>query len=598
MKKIILVVLSLILVLGMFPTVTFAEATSDDIIILYENDVHCAVEGYSKLAAMKKELSETYTNVGVVSVGDFVQGGTLGAVSKGEYIVNLMNKVGYDAIALGNHEFDYQLPRLNELNAMSYTKFISCNFQKIGEDKSYFEPYTIVSYGNVKVAYIAITTPETINSSSPAQFKNDKGELIYTFNESKLYDIVQTKINAAETAGADYVIALSHIGYDESGNLADITDVIENTDGFDVVLDAHSHSVIEEAVIKDKSGDDVLLSSTGTKFEYIGKLTITEDGPHTELVETATYEKTDATVDAYLAEINESYAELGNRVIGQSTVTLNTHDGDTRLVRNSETALGNLCSDALRVMTGADVSYVNGGGLRAPIEAGEVTFNDIFSVFPFNNQIVTAEISGQILIDFLEMAVMNYPEEDGSFPHMSGVTFSVNKSIPTSVKVDANGFFEKVDGAYRVYNVKVLDKTSGEYKALDPNGKYVIAGFNYFLLDFGGGMTMFEDAKILDAEGTLDVELLENYIVEHLGGVIGEEYAEVKNNITFTEGIIEDPADNNNQENNDQESQENNNQGENDQKQPKDTIYIVWIIVAVVGVSILIVTVIVIKKRR
>lgn len=101
---------------------------------------------------MKKELSETYTNVGVVSVGDFVQGGTLGAVSKGEYIVNLMNKVGYDAIALGNHEFDYQLPRLNELNAMLNTKFISCNFQKIGEDKSYFEPYTIVSYGNVDVA--------------------------------------------------------------------------------------------------------------------------------------------------------------------------------------------------------------------------------------------------------------------------------------------------------------------------------------------------------------------------------------------------------------------------------------------------------------
>ena len=110
---------------------------------------------------MKNEVSETYTNVGVVSVGEFVQGGTLGAVSKGEYIVNLMNKVGYDAIALGNHEFDYQLPRLNELNAMSNTKFISCNFQKIGEDKSYFEPYTIVSYGSVDIAYIAITTPES-----------------------------------------------------------------------------------------------------------------------------------------------------------------------------------------------------------------------------------------------------------------------------------------------------------------------------------------------------------------------------------------------------------------------------------------------------
>ena len=591
MKKIILVVLSLILVLGMFPTVTFAEATSDDIIILYENDVHCAVEGYSKLAAMKNELSETYTNVGVVSVGDFVQGGTLGAVSKGEYIVNLMNKVGYDAIALGNHEFDYQLPRLNELNAMSNTKFISCNFQKIGEDKTYFEPYTIVSYGNVDVAYIAITTPETINSSSPAQFKNDKGELIYTFNESKLYDIVQTNINAAETAGADYVIALSHIGYDESGNLADITDVIENTDGFDVVLDAHSHSVIEEKVIKDKSGDDVLLTSTGTKFEYIGKLTIKNGAFDTELVEVESYTKTDPVVDAYITEINENYAQLGNRKIGESKVEFITHDKDgNRLVRNAETNLGNFCSDALRVMTGADMSFVNGGGLRAPMESGEVTFNDIFSVFPFNNQIVTAEISGQILIDFLEMAVMNYPEEDGSFPHMSGVTFSVNKSIPTSVKVDANGFFEKVDGAYRVYNVKVLDKTSGEYKALDPNGKYVIAGFNYFLLDFGGGMTMFKDAKILDAEGALDVELLENYIVEHLGGVIGEEYAEVKPNISFTDGVITEIPDNN--ENNEEEDKE------PSSPQTGDNSYIVvWALLLIISATCIVVLEIYRRKK-
>ena len=591
MKKIILVVFSLILVLGMFPTVTFAEATSDDIIILYENDVHCAVEGYSKLAAMKNELLETHTNVGVVSVGDFVQGGTLGAVSKGEYIVNLMNKVGYDAIALGNHEFDYQLPRLNELNAMSNTKFISCNFQKIGEDKTYFEPYTIVSYGNVDVAYIAITTPETINSSSPAQFKNDKGELIYTFNESKLYDIVQTNINAAETAGADYVIALSHIGYDESGNLADITDVIENTDGFDVVLDAHSHSVIEEKVIKDKSGDDVLLTSTGTKFEYIGKLTIKNGAFDTELVEVESYTKTDPVVDAYITEINENYAQLGNRKIGESKVEFITHDKDgNRLVRNAETNLGNFCSDALRVMTGADMSFVNGGGLRAPMESGDITFNDIFSVFPFNNQIVTAEISGQILIDFLEMAVMNYPEEDGSFPHMSGVTFSVNKSIPTSVKVDTNGFFEKVDGAYRVYNVKVLDKTSGEYKALDPNGKYVLAGFNYFLLDFGGGMTMFKDAKILDAEGTLDVELLENYIVEHLGGVIGEEYAEVKPNISFTDGVITETPDNN--ENNEQEDKE------PSSPQTGDNSYIVvWVLLLIISATCIVVLEIYRRKK-
>ncbi|MBP1576441.1 MAG: bifunctional metallophosphatase/5'-nucleotidase, partial [Oscillospiraceae bacterium] len=228
-QKTISFVFALCMVLSVFTGAVWAK-DNDTIVILYENDVHCAVEGYSKLAAMKNELLENYAHVGVVSCGDFVQGGTLGAVSKGEYIVNLMNKVGYDAIALGNHEFDYHLSRLLELNEMSNTKFLSCNFAKIGEEKSFFDSYTIVSYGDVDVAYIGITTPETINSSSPAQFKNDDGEMIYTFHEANLFEIVQETIDDAKAAGADYVIALSHIGYAESGDWSDITDVIENTE--------------------------------------------------------------------------------------------------------------------------------------------------------------------------------------------------------------------------------------------------------------------------------------------------------------------------------------------------------------------------------
>lgn len=509
------------------------------IVILYENDVHCAVDGYSKLVAMKNELSEEYDHVGVVCAGDFVQGGTLGAVSKGEYIIELMNHVGYDAIALGNHEFDYLLPRLTELCEMSDTEFLSCNFVSIGEDASYFEPYTIVSYGKVDVAYIGITTPETFTSTNPSQFMNSSGEFIYSFSEDRLYEVVQDNIDEAKDAGADYVIALAHVGYSEADDLFDITDIIENTEGFDAVLDAHAHLVMEEVSVKDKSGEEVLLTSTGTKFEYIGKLTITDEGLDAELIETATYEKTDPDMDAHIAQINESYTELGNRKLGESKVDLITHDeNENRIVRTAETGLGNLCSDALRITTGAEIAFVNGGGLRAPLEAGEVTFNDIFSVFPFNNQVVTAEVSGQILLDMLEMGMMSYPEEDGSFPHMSGVTFCVDTTIDSSVQVDENGFFTEVAGDYRVYNVQVLDQATNTYLPLELDGTYVLAGFNYFLLDYGGGMTMFEDAKILDAEGILDVEVFENYIVDHLGGVIDEHYGQVQNRILFTEGKV------------------------------------------------------------
>ena len=535
-KRLLSCIVCICTVLCSLNAATFAK-DSEIIVILYENDVHCAVEGYSKLAAMKNELKSEYEYVGVVSSGDFVQGGTLGAVSKGEYIVELMNLVGYDAIAPGNHEFDYTISRLTELYELSETKYISCNFAKIGEEKTYFEPYTIVSYGDVDIAYIGIITPETITSARPSQFRNENGEIIYTFNESRLYELVQESIDEATEDGADYVIALSHIGYDESGELNDVTDVIENTDGLDVVLDAHSHSVIKEKIVKDKSGDDVLLSSTGTGFENIGKLTIANGEFDTELVKTETYTKTDADVDAYIAEINESYAELGNRKIGESKVELITHNEEgTRLVRTAETNLGNLCSDALFFVTNADVSYVNGGGLRAPIKSGDMTFNNIYSVVPFNNRIVTAEITGQVLLDMLEMSMISYPQEDGAFPHMSGITFSVNKSIPSSIKVDENGFFTKVDGDYRVYDVKVLDKESGNYKALELDKKYILAAADYYILNFGSGMSMFKDAKVVESEGMLDVEVLERYITDNLNGVIGEEYKDVVNRITFTDG--------------------------------------------------------------
>ena len=535
-RKILTFGIFLCILLSCFLGVVFTKDT-ETIVILYENDVHCAVDGYSKLAAMKNELSEDYEYVGVVSCGDFVQGGTLGAVSRGEYIVSLMNLVGYDAVTLGNHEFDYKLPRLDELAELMNTKPISCNFQKIGETESYFEPYSIVPYGDVDIAYIGITTPSTLSSSSPVQFKGENGEYIYTFNVDTLYDVVQASIDSAKEDGADYIIALSHIGYEEDEQYVDVVDLIENTYGFDVVLDAHSHSVIENMKLTDEGGNEVVLTSTGTKFENIGKLTISGGEITTELIETENYTNTDTTVDAKLAEINEAYSALGNRKIGKSKIELITNDADgNRLVRTTETNLGNLCADAIKTVTKADIAYVNGGGIRAPIEIGEVSFNDIFSVFPFNNQIVVAEMTGQKIRDMLEMSLMNYPAEDGSFPHVAGLTFSVNKSIPTSVKTDENTVFTGVDGEYRVYDIKVLNEDTGEYEPIKLDGTYSFASFNYFVLDQGGGMSMFDGVKILKNDGMLDVEALETYITENLGGVIGEEYAELDNRITFTDG--------------------------------------------------------------
>ena len=540
MKKTIAVVLSLIFVLGIFSTVAFAESTADDIIILYENDVHCVVEGYSKLSAMKKELQQTHNHVGVVSGGDYIQGNSLGVVSRGEYIVNLMNLVGYDAVTLGNHEFDYHMDRLGELVEMMNTKPICCNFQRIGEDASHFKPYSIVSYGDIDIAYIGIITPSTITTSAPAQFKDENGEFVYTFNQSSLYDIVQDHIDSAKAEGADYVIALSHIGYADDaiyGDLEDIEDLIRNTDGFDVVLDAHSHTVIEGKTLVDEGGNRVLLSSTGTKFEYIGKLTISDGEFKTELIKTADYQNTDPAVDAYIKQIYSEYSALGDRKVGVSEVDLVVQDPDgNRLVRKAETNLGDLFAEAFRSAVNADIGYINGGNLRADILAGDITFNHLLNVLPFNNTVVLAQVSGQTIKDMLEMAMTIWPKENGGFPHLAGLTFSLNTSIPSSVVLNEQEEFIGVSGQYRVYDIKVFNRETEKYEPLSLTQMYTLAATNFLVVERGSGMKMLENAVILQDDGILDVEALERYISEELDGVVGQEYAEVKLDITFTEG--------------------------------------------------------------
>ena len=174
--------------------------------------------------------------------------------------------------------------------------------------------------------------------------------------------------------------------------------------------------------------------------------------------------------------------------------------------------------------------------MRAPIAKGEVTFNDVLSVFPFNNKVVVAEVDGQVIKDFLEMSVKYWPSESGAFPHLSGITFSVNTAIPSAAQIDENRVFSGISGQYRVYDIRVLNSESGEYEPLDVNKKYSVASDSYHLLECGDGMSMFEGAKILQNDGMLDVELLEKYITENLGGVIGDEYKDVECNITFTDG--------------------------------------------------------------
>ena len=157
------------------------------VVVLFENDVHCAVEGYAKLATLKKQLLKSTPYVTVVSCGDFVQGDVIGSISRGEHVVDIMNKVGYDVVVLGNHEFDYGVSQMFKLADLLSANVVCANFRDLRTNTIPFPPYKIIRYGNVEVAYIGFVTSTTSFSVSPKFFRDEEGRSIYDFSQSDFY---------------------------------------------------------------------------------------------------------------------------------------------------------------------------------------------------------------------------------------------------------------------------------------------------------------------------------------------------------------------------------------------------------------------------
>ncbi|MFR8519756.1 MAG: metallophosphoesterase, partial [Emergencia timonensis] len=238
-KKLLTILLAVCLVAAMMPSMVFAaNAKSDDIVVLYTNDVHCGIDdsiGYAGLAAYKADKLKETKNVVLVDAGDAIQGDLAGALSKGDYIVDIMNQVGYDVAVPGNHEFDFGMDQFLALTKKSNAKYISSNFTDTKANKTVFDPYVIKELGGKKVAFVGISTPESITKSTPAFFQDEKGNYIYDFcndkTGKKLYKAVQNAIDAAKAEGADYVIALGHMGIDDQSKPWTSREVIANTTG-------------------------------------------------------------------------------------------------------------------------------------------------------------------------------------------------------------------------------------------------------------------------------------------------------------------------------------------------------------------------------
>ncbi len=510
------------------------EPTLEPLVILHTNDVHAGIDdhiGYAGLAAYKKKMEAQYgpENVILVDAGDAIQGASVAMLTKGEAIVELMNAVGYDYFTLGNHEFDYQIPRLFELAPKLESKIISSNFIDLAQNKSVYPPYEIYTVGNIDLAFVGVATPESLTKASTQYFQNETGEFAYTFLEDKtgqkLYTQVQKSIDKARKAGAEYVIGLVHLGLEEASAPWRSTDLIANVSGLDLVLDGHSHSVIEGEIHRDKLGQDVILAQTGTKLEYIGKVVIDPRFGESKdivatLVDKSEAKDKDPALEDKIAEIKGEFTELLKKNVAFSEYDLITTVGDDLLARKGETNLGNLVADAYRTVLGTDLAVVNGGGIRANLAKGEITYEEIINLHPFGNYIISMEISGQTLKDALEMGISSYPAPNGGFLQVSGLSYDIDSSVPSSVKTDEHGDFLEITGAYRVKNIKINGNDLVE------NELYSIASSDFILKKGGDGLSMFKDSKILKDMFMADSEVLIKYIVENLNGKIGPDYAD------------------------------------------------------------------------
>ena len=523
------------------------------IVILYENDAHCAVEGYARLAGQRDAERQHTPYVAIVSSGDFAQGNTVGSLTKGEAIVRIMNTVGYDYLTIGNHEFDYTVPQMQHLSEMLTAKTLCCNFSRYEQDNDdkdddrddndLYPAYEVKDFGGTKVGFIGVATPSTFRSSTPTYFIDDNGNLLYNFHQTDTYECVQEAVNDAREEGAEIIIVLSHLGDDPE--VAYSRGLIAATHGIDVVLDGHAHHVLNERLVNDR-GDSVTLTSTGTKFAYIGRLTIdTDNRVTTELLPISDCHRVNQAVQDTVLAIQQELEARVNAPVGTTAFALADRDNqDNRLVRKQETNLGDFMADVARYTTGANIGVCNGGGLRAGLYNETITFGNIVSIWPFNNTMRVVECTGQQLLDAFEVSAANLPRENGDFMHVSGLRYTINPHVPTSVIWDDNRMFNGVGKTRRIAKMEVFMLADGEsdklpyeqrgtWQQVNPNAVYTIGGQSY-IIACSGASGMFAKMRLLPVEGepVNDVDAVCAYI-QAMGGTINDVYRRPQGRITI-----------------------------------------------------------------
>ena len=542
----------------LFSAFAFADAADADAgmpedaeqvaaVILHTNDVHVSFQdniGYDGLALYKKELEAVYDHVLLIDAGDAIQGAPIGSISKGTEIIKMMNRLGYDLAVPGNHEFDFGFEALDTCAEELDCGYTCANFCVTGGEPV-FQPWRILEAGDLKIGFIGAVAPDTFTKSTIKDILNEVGEPMYDFLADETGDRLcaglQKAIDETRQAGADYVILVSHLGNNDSITEQFRTDAVaKKLIGLDMIIDGHSHETYNRTVTC-KDHRQIPIAQTGSNMKAIGQLKIYRDGRLEETLidtvpapsdlpfETVTRGRAERCVDpemkAYLDEIVAAYAPVMGRKVGEVFYDMIVRDADGFDVsRVEENGLCDFVADAYRAVGGTQIGLVHAGSIRNNLEAGTITYNDVLNFLPYSNDVVTASVTGQILLDALEFGVSKLPAVSAGFLQVSNITFRLNPELESSVVVDDKNQFVSVAGEYRVFDVMVGQEP------LDPKAEYTLTSTS-FLLNGGDGYTMFKEADILSMTMLPDNEVVIKYLEEYLDGVIPEDYREAQGRI-------------------------------------------------------------------
>jgi 5'-nucleotidase/UDP-sugar diphosphatase len=542
-SKILALALAVLLLLGLQAARVSADDMTGDLIgklvIVHTNDTHggdATVEGQSIGTAGVVQLVKDYEARGaevlLVSAGDAIQGDPLVNLNKGLNAVLFMNEAGYDLMVPGNHEFDYGFDNLKELEQKMNFPLVSSNILDKETGEPIFKENMIIETKAGRIGMFGLTTPETLTKANP----KDVASLNFLSFE-ELYENARQQVKKLTEAGADYIICVAHLGIDDESEPNRSIDVIENVDGIDVVIDGHSHSVIEG----DKHGDTILVSA-GTKLSHIGVVIIGEDGTDAKLISASDYSGVDSSVNEMIAVEAAKIDEMLSEKFATTEVFLDGNKDPG--VRTKETNLGDFAADATlwavnnATGVGADIAITNGGGIRASIEIGDVTMKDMKTVFPYGNTIAIVEVTGAQLLELLEASTCSTPAAIGAFPQVSGIEFTIDTTIPyaNGAQYPDSTYYAPANPGARIKNVKV----NGQ--ALDLNRTYTLAT-NDFLAAGGDTYYLLKNLSSYDTGVALEDALID-YTSEVLNGVISEKmYGAPKGNITIlTEPVAEEKA--------------------------------------------------------